>query len=53
MTDTQYAKERLDYLIEKVRIMAEAIDNEAPDMALWEIRRVVKVIDSWKEDVST
>ena len=41
MTD----KEKLDYLIEAMRHIAQAIDNETPDMALWEIRRAVKMIE--------
>ena len=43
MTD----KEKLDYLIGAMRHIAQAIDNETPDMALWEIRRAVKMIEEW------
>ena len=43
MTD----KEKLDYLIEAMRTISQAIDNETPDMALWEIRRAVKTIEEW------
>ena len=43
MTD----KEKLDYLIEAMRNVAQAIDNETPDMALWEIRRAMKTIEEW------
>ena len=46
MTD----KEKLDYLIEAMRHIAQAIDNETPDMALWEIRRAVKMIEEWDGD---
>ncbi|MCE5180576.1 MAG: hypothetical protein LLG15_02120 [Betaproteobacteria bacterium] len=43
MTD----KEKLDYLIEAMRDIAQAIDNEKPDVALWEIRRAVNTIEEW------
>lgn len=46
MTD----KEKLDYLIEAMRNVAQAIDNETPDMALWEIWRAVKMIEGWEDD---
>lgn len=46
MTD----KEKLDYLIGAMRNIAQAIDNETPDMALWEIRRAVKMIEEWEDD---
>ena len=46
MTD----KEKLNYLIEAMRHIARAIDNETPDMALWEIRRAVKMIEEWEDD---
>ena len=45
MTD----KEKLDYLIEAMRTISQAIDNETPDMALWEIRRAVKMIEEWED----
>ena len=46
MTD----KEKLDYLIGAMRNISQAIDNETPDMALWEIRRAVKMIEEWEDD---
>ena len=41
--------ERLEYLKSSIRTMANAIDNEAPDLALREIRRVVQVMEGWDE----
>lgn len=38
---------RLEYLKTAIRTMANAIDNEAPDLALREIRRVVQVMEEW------
>ena len=41
--------ERFEYLKESIRSMANAIDNETPDLALWEIRRVVAAIEAWDD----
>lgn len=43
-------EEKLGYLIESIRTMAQAIDNEAPDMMLWELRRVIAAMEGWDED---
>lgn len=40
-------EQKLEYLIAAVKAMANAVDNETPDMALWEIRRAVKMIEEW------
>jgi hypothetical protein len=45
MTDS----EKLTYLIEKIDIMSNAIDNESPSMLLWELRRVVDQIETWEK----
>lgn len=42
--------ERLEYLKQSIRTMANAIDNEAPDLALREIRRVVQAMEGWDEN---
>lgn len=42
--------EKLIYLMESIRIMDQAIDNEAPDLALWELRRVIAKMEEWDED---
>ena len=39
--------EKLIYLMESIRIMAQAIDNEAPDLALRKIRILVEQMDEW------
>lgn len=41
--------EQLGYLKQSIRSMANAIDNEAPDLALLEIRRVVQAMEEWDE----
>ena len=43
-------EEKLGYLMESIRIMAQAIDNEAPDMMLWELRRVIAKMEEWDEN---
>ena len=45
MTDS----EKLTYLIDKIAIMANAIDNESPSMLLWELRRVVEQVETWEK----
>lgn len=40
-------QEKITYLVETLRNIARAIDNEAPDLALWEIRRAVKQLEEW------
>lgn len=42
--------EKLIYLMESIRIIANAIDNEFPDEALWEIRRMCAMIDYWEQN---
>lgn len=39
--------ERFEYLKNSIHNMAQAIDNEAPDMMLWELRRVIAKLDEW------
>ncbi len=46
MTDEQ----KLDYLISAVTAMGNAINNEAPAMALWEIRLAVQMIEAWERE---
>jgi hypothetical protein len=48
-SDNLTDKEKIDYLIEALKTVSNAIDNEAPSMALWEVRRVMQTIDSWNE----
>ena len=43
-------EEKLGYLMESIRTMAQAIDNEAPDMMLWELRRVIAAMEEWDEN---
>lgn len=38
---------RLSYLVEKIHIMNNAIDNEMPDEALLELRRVSQTVEGW------
>ena len=42
-------EEKLGYLIASIRAMANAVDNEAPDMMLWELRRVIAKMEEWSE----
>lgn len=44
--------ERLEYLKSSIRTMANAIDNEAPDMMLWELRRVIAAMEEWESENS-
>jgi hypothetical protein len=41
--------ERLAYLVEKIRVVNQAIDNSMPDEALLELRRTQQTIESWYE----
>lgn len=41
---------RLAYLIEKIRVVNQAIDNGMPDEALLELRRTQQAIEGWKDD---
>lgn len=41
---------RLAYLIEKIRVVSQAIDNEMPDEALLELRRTQQAIEGWKDE---
>lgn len=38
---------RLAYLIEKIRVVNQAIDNSMPDEALLELRRTQQAIEGW------
>lgn len=42
-------EEKLGYLMESIRTMANAIDNEAPDLALRKIRILVEQMEEWDE----
>ena len=42
-------EEKLGYLMESIRTMAQAIDNKTPDMMLWELRRVITKMEEWSE----
>lgn len=46
MTDA----EKLAYLIEKIRVVNQAIDNEMPDKALLELRRTQQMIEGWQDE---
>lgn len=41
--------EQFEYLKQSIRTMAQAIDNETPDMMLWELRRVVAAMEAWDD----
>jgi len=43
-------EKKLTFLIDKIRTMNNAINNEAPDLALLEIDRVNKIIDGWDDE---
>ena len=45
MTDS----EKMSYLIEKIKTMANAVDNQTPSMLLWELRRVTEQIECWEK----
>jgi hypothetical protein len=38
---------RLAYLVEKIRVVNQAIDNEMPSEALLELRRTQQAIEGW------
>jgi hypothetical protein len=42
-------EEKLEYLIEKIRIMNNAVNNGTPDFALLEIERVCQMLDGWND----
>lgn len=44
MSDT----EKLQYLINTLKSINNSIDNQSPDLALWEIRRIISTIESWE-----
>jgi hypothetical protein len=39
--------EKLEYLIEKIRVMNQAVDNSMPDELLLELRRTQQKIEGW------
>ena len=47
LRNTMTTNEKLIYLMESIRIMAQAIDNEAPDLALRKIRILVEQMEEW------
>lgn len=51
LDDSAYTvlKSRIDYLIEKVRVMNNAIDNQMPSEALLELRRTLQTVEGWDE----
>lgn len=44
MSDT----EKLKLLIDTIKTISNAVNNESPDMALWEINRIMPIIESWE-----
>jgi hypothetical protein len=48
--DYNLLSDRLDYLIEKIRVVNQAIDNSMPDEALLELRRTQQAIEGWKDE---
>jgi hypothetical protein len=40
---------RLAYLVEKIRVVNQAIDNEMPSEALLELRRTQQMIEGWND----
>jgi hypothetical protein len=42
--------ERLAYLIEKIGIMNNAVNNEMPSEALLELRRTQQTIEGWRDE---
>lgn len=43
-------KEKIQYLVDALKTVSNAIDNQAPSMALWEIRRVIQTVESWDDE---
>jgi hypothetical protein len=41
---------RLAYLVEKIRVVNQAIDNSMPDEALLELRRTQQTIEEWQDE---
>jgi hypothetical protein len=41
-------RKKVDYLIEKIEVMNNAVDNECPDMALQELRRTKQKLENWE-----
>lgn len=46
MSDT----EKLTYLIDKIRTMNNAVNNEAPGFAILELDRIMQTIDGWDDE---
>lgn len=46
-TDFEFQQKRLAYLVEKIRVVNQAIDNSMPDAALLELRRTQQTIEGW------
>jgi hypothetical protein len=40
-------KKRNEFLVEAIKVIDAAINNESPDLALWEINRVNQAIGEW------
>ena len=47
--DIKLLRDRYMYLIDHVQSAVNAIDNELPDEALWELRRLSAAIDEWQK----
>ena len=43
-------EEKIEFLIETIKTISNAIDSGAPSMALWELRRAMPVIESWEQE---
>ena len=41
-------EEKLKYLIEKIHVMNNAVNNEAPDLAILELDRMLQQITEWE-----
>jgi hypothetical protein len=40
-------EEKMEYLIEKIRVMNQAVDNAMPSEMLLELRRTQQTIEGW------
>jgi hypothetical protein len=45
-------EEKLEYLIEKIRIMNQAVNNGMPSEVLLELLRTQQTIDGWTNELS-
>lgn len=42
--------EKLNLLIETIKTMSNAVNNESPDMVLWEMNRIMQIIENWENE---